>query len=171
MRDVYDSIREPSGSGSSNGTAVCGGVMIKDRQVVPRRWTITSGADGGGATAGAVVPLARWLELKASGGDVGDLGVSIENDENPAVLKPYLAELSVIALRFPTWRDGRAYSQARKLRYLWGFKGVILAHGDVLRDQILWMSRVGFDALHMRADQDPVASLRAFSLYTEFYQY
>lgn len=170
MRDIYDSIREASGSGSSHGTTMGGGVMIRDRQVVPRRWTISSG-EGDALPAGSVVPLARWLELKASGGEVSELGVSIENDENPAMLKSHLGELTVIALRFPTWRDGRAYSQARKLRYLWGFKGVILAHGDVLRDQILWMSRVGFDALHLRADQDPVASLRAFSLYTEFYQY
>jgi len=170
MRDVYDSIREASGSGASATTLGGGGVMIKDRQVVARRWHLTSGLDGAVAD-GAVVPLARWLELKAAGGDVSALGASLDNDENPNVLRPYLGELAVIALRFPAWRDGRAYSQARKLRYLWGFKGVILAHGDVLRDQILWMSRVGFDALHLRDDQDPVASLRAFSLYTEFYQY
>jgi len=169
MRDVYDSIREASGAGGGDTTVSGGGVMIKDRQVVPRRWTVVNGDDG--AQAGTVVPLAKWLELKASGSDVSEIGVSIENDENPNVLKPYLAELSLIALRFPAWKDGRAYSQARKLRYLWGFKGVILAHGDVCRDQILWMSRVGFDALHMRDDQDPVSSLRAFSLYTEFYQY
>jgi len=167
MRDIYDSIREPAGSG---GTSLAqGGVMIKDRQVMPRRWTFSDGSEG--AKAGMVVPLAKWLELKAAGVDVSEIGASLENDQSPALLKPHLDELSVVALRFPSWRDGRAYSQARKLRYLWGFRGVILAHGDVLRDQVLWMSRVGFDALHMRDDQDPVASLRAFSLYTSFYQY
>ncbi len=166
MRDVYDSIRDPSSAG---GTAVePQAVMIRDRAVVARRWAVTDGSD---AKADDVVPFAKWLELKASGVDVSAIGASLGSDENPAVLRPYLGELSVIALRFPTWKDGRAYSQARKLRYLWGFKGVLLAHGDVLRDQLLWMSRVGFDAFHMRDDQDPRASLRAFALYTSYYQY
>ena len=164
MRELYDSIREPSGSGGTRVRAE--GVMIKDRQVVPRRWSLSDEA-----RPGHIVAFAKWLELKASGAELAEVGVALANDENPAVLKPYLAELPVVALAFPSWRDGRAYSQARKLRYLWGFRGSILAHGDVLRDQILWMSRVGFDALHLREDQDPVASLRAFSLYTTFYQY
>lgn len=166
MRDVYDSIRDPSSAG---GTAVePQAVMIKDRAVVARRWTVTDGSE---PKADDIVPLVKWLELKASGVDVSAIGASIDSDANPAVLRPYLGELSVIALRFPAWKDGRAYSQARKLRYLWGFKGVLLAHGDVLRDQLLWMSRVGFDAFHMRDDQDVSASLRAFALYTSFYQY
>lgn len=169
MRELFDSIREPSGSGADSSAS---GVMIKDRQVMPRRWTVVpADAPEGAIAPGAIVPLAKWLELKASGADVAEIGASLGSDENPAVLRPYLADLPVIALGFPSWRDGRAYSQARKIRYFWGFRGVLLAHGDVLRDQILWMSRVGFDALHLRADQDPVASLRAFSLYSSFYQY
>ena len=100
-----------------------------------------------------------------------DVGVRLPNTLDVTPHGSELAQLPLIACEFPSFADGRAYSQARKLRYLWGFTGVILAHGDVCRDQILWMSRVGFDALHMREDQDPVASLRAFSLYTEFYQY
>jgi len=167
MPEYLDSIREPSGSGAS---ALAERVMIKDRQVVPRRWSVVSDA-AAPIGPGAIVPLARWLELKASGADVSEVGASIGSDEDPAVLRPHLEELAVIGLSFPTWKDGRAYSQARKLRHFWGYRGVLLAHGDVLRDQILWMSRVGFDALHLRADQDAHASLRAFSLYTAFYQY
>lgn len=167
MREYMDAIREPSGSGAGESA---GPVMIKDRQIAPRRWSVIADplAPVG---AGAIVPLTRWLELKASGTDVSEIGACIESHEDPAVLRPHLAELPIIALRFPTWKDGRAYSQARKLRHFWGYRGVLLAHGDVLRDQILWMSRVGFDALHLRDDQDVKASLRAFSLYTSFYQY
>lgn len=166
MAEVFDFLRESSGSG---GSAVAArGVMIKDRQVMPRRWTLT---DGKTPRPDTIVPWRRWLELEAAGVDVSQIGVSLANDERPSVLKPYLDRICAIALHFPAWKDGRAYTQARKLRYLWGYRGVILAHGDVLRDQLLWMSRVGFDAMHMREDQDPVASLQAFSLYTSFYQY
>jgi uncharacterized protein (DUF934 family) len=178
MRDVigansfsatyFEAIRDPSGAGAAQQPTAAS-VMIKDRQVAPRRWTLV---DGEGAVGpGAIVPLAKWQALEAAGADLGGVGIALDSDADAAVLKPYLAKVQVIALRFPSWKDGRAYSQARKLRHLWGYSGVLLAHGDVLRDQILWMSRVGFDALHLRDDQDPVASLRAFSLYTSFYQY
>lgn len=168
MHDVYDVVRESAGAGAARPRVSASGVMIEDRQVVARRWTLGDGAE---ATPGTIVPLSRWLELRAAGSDLSEVGVALENDVSPAVLKPYLSELPVIALAFPHWKDGRAYSQARKLRYLWGYRGTLLAHGDVLRDQILWMSRVGFDALHLREDQDPVAALSAFALYTAFYQY
>ena len=51
---------------------------------------------------------------------------------------------SVIELSFPSYKDGRAFSQARALREL-GYKGVLRATGDVLRDQFLFMVRCGFN--------------------------
>lgn len=173
MRDVlgagfFEAIREPTGAGATV-VPTAASVMIKDRKLAPRRWTVVDGE--GPLGAGAIIPLAKWQALEAAGVDVSELGIALDSDADAALVKPYLARVPVIALRFPSWKDGRAYSQARKLRHLWGYRGVLLAHGDVLRDQILWMSRVGFDALHLRDDQDPHGSLRAFSLYTSFYQY
>jgi uncharacterized protein (DUF934 family) len=159
MRELLDAIREPSGAGK-------GPVMILDKRIVARRYELTETA-----RPGAVIPYASWLDLGAKGEDLTLVGVSFPNDKDVAELVPHLASLPVIALSFPTYRDGRAYSQARKLSHLFGFRGTLLAVGDVLRDQLLYMSRVGFNAFHLRDDQDPVAALRAFSLFTSFYQY
>lgn len=164
MRDVMQQVIEASGAGARLGDATA--VMIHDKRVVPRRWRL-----GDEAGAGAILPHARWRELDGQGVDLSGVGVSIENHEDARVVRDLLERVPVIALAFPSWRDGRAYSQARKIRYLWGYRGVLLAHGEVLRDQLLWMSRCGVDAFHLREDQDPVASLAAFSLYSAFYQY
>ncbi len=65
----------------------------------------------------------------------GSLGVLWPNDRRVAELKPWLGHLALIALEFPKFRDGRAYSQARLLRENFGFRGTLRATGDVLRDQ------------------------------------
>ena len=74
---------------------------------------------------------------------------------------------AVIALEFPKFNDGRAYSQARLLRERYGYRGEIRAAGKVLRDQLLFMHRCGFDA-YETADQVTAEvverSLASFSL-------
>jgi uncharacterized protein (DUF934 family) len=94
------------------------------------------------------------------------LGVAWPNDKPESALEPYLPHLALIALEFPIYRDGRAFTQARRLRERYGFKGEIRATGDVLRDQFLFMLRTGFDAFEVKklADADAFAkSLHEFS--------
>ena len=78
-------------------------------------------------------------------------------------------QLALIAVRFPKFTDGRGYSIARLLRRL-GWKGELRAVGDVLRDQLFYMTRCGFDAFALRDDQDPQVALTAFSDFTVPYQ-
>lgn len=168
MRDVLDSIREP---GSANARAVTAAdVVLSDQGVEPRRWRVVSAPDAP-AEPGTIVPLARWLALAGEGADLAAVGVVVEPDSDIAPLRARLAAIPVIAIHYPRFGDGRGYSHARRLRHLWGYRGELLAHGDVLRDQLVWMWRVGIDRFHLRADQDPVASQRAFTLYSAFYQY
>ena len=57
-----------------------------------------------------------------------------------------------MALEFPKFRDGRAFSWARMLRTRFGFKGEVRAVGDFLFDQIAYQRRVGFDAWQVPDD-------------------
>ncbi len=143
--------------------------MILDRQVVPRQWSVRREPEA--PAPHTILPLAKWLEYQRSGSPLADVGVLVAASDDPALLRPHLATIPVIAIDFPRFQDGRGYSHARRLRHFWGYGGRLLAVGDVLRDQLVWMWRVGFDAFHLRADQDPAACLRAFTLYTAFYQY
>jgi uncharacterized protein (DUF934 family) len=73
------------------------------------------------------------------------VGVRIEPDQEVEALAYDLPRLSVVALDFPKYRDGRAYTNARLLRERYRFKGEVRAVGDVLREQAGFMVRCGFD--------------------------
>lgn len=74
------------------------------------------------------------------------VGVRLEAHEAAEALAYDLPRLSVVALDFPKFRDGRNYTNARLLRERYGFKGQLRAVGDVLREQAPIMVRCGFDA-------------------------
>jgi uncharacterized protein (DUF934 family) len=73
------------------------------------------------------------------------LGVRLKSDESPQALGEDLHRLSLVALEFPKFRDGRGFSWARLLRTRLHFAGDIRAVGDFLTDQIAYQQRVGFN--------------------------
>ncbi len=80
-----------------------------------------------------------------------------------------LSGFSVVILAFPGFKDGRAYSQARLLRERFGYTGEVRARGEILRDQIFFMARCGFDAFEFSgADADSAAA--ALKDFSHFYQ-
>jgi uncharacterized protein (DUF934 family) len=74
------------------------------------------------------------------------IGVRLTAADNPQALGDDVGHFALIALEFPRFRDGRAFSWARMLRTRLSFKGEIRAVGDFLYDQINYQHRVGFDA-------------------------
>jgi len=117
-----------------------------------------------------VLPAARLLA------DARDLvlrqaptGVIWPNDRKIAELAPYLDWIALVALAFPSFRDGRAYSQARLLRERHQFRGELRATGQVLRDQLLFLQRAGFDAFEVTKDADAAAFSEAVQRYSVFY--
>lgn len=100
----------------------------------------------------------------------GPVGVIWPNNRNVAELAPHLDGLAVIALVFPAFRDGRAYSQARILRERHGFRGELRATGEVLRDQFLFLVRAGFDAFEVKKQTDAAAFTAALARYSVVYQ-
>lgn len=140
-------------------------VLIRDGRISEDIWQLLpEGGEGDAAplpAAGRILlPLPRWLE-ESRNPQRAACGVWLQPHEDPELLVPDLPALPVIALRFPVFTDGRAYSQARLLRQRHGFRGELRAVGDVLRDQLSAMARCGFDAFLLRADQSPEAALAA----------
>ncbi len=74
------------------------------------------------------------------------VGVRLEPAEEVEALVYDLPRIAIVAVAFPKYRDGRAYTAARLLRERYGFKGEIRAVGEVLREQAGFMVRVGIDA-------------------------
>jgi uncharacterized protein (DUF934 family) len=122
------------------------------------------------AERAVLVPHARLLgepELLRRGPPTG---VIWPNDRKVAELAPHLPGLALVALVFPTFKDGRAYSQARILRERHGFGGELRATGQVLRDQFLFMLRAGFDAFEVGKEADAAAFVETTRRYSVFYQ-
>jgi uncharacterized protein (DUF934 family) len=118
-----------------------------------------------------IVPAARFLaDTGRFARRTAATGILWPNDRRIAELAPWLDRLALVALAFPSFRDGRAYSQARLLRERYGFRGELRATGDVLRDQFLFLIRAGFDSLEVKKDADAAAFAEAVGRYSVFYQ-
>jgi len=118
-----------------------------------------------------IVSVKRWLsEREPLGARNGPLGVRLTADQSPEALGADVHRFAVIELEFPKFKDGRGYSWARLLRQRLNYKGEIRAVGDVLRDQWLFMSRVGVDAFEVRPGVRLEDFRAALSEQTVFYQ-
>jgi uncharacterized protein (DUF934 family) len=121
---------------------------------------------------GAVlISAARLLEdAEALARRSGKTGVIWPNNRDVDDLVPYLDRLAAVALVFPSFRDGRAYSQARLLRERFFYRGELRATGQVLRDQFVFMLRAGFDAFEVKKQSDAEAFAQTAKRYSVFYQ-
>lgn len=147
--------------------------IIKHRAVMQDNWQLLEqGAAGALPFSGdVIVPLGLWTsERDALSFRLGRVGVWLNADADPATIAPDLARIDMIAVRFDSAADGRGYTLARLLRERHGYRGELRAVGEVLRDQIFYLSRCGFDAFALRADQDPEQALSALDDFSEAYQ-
>src|SRR6266513_3815488 len=123
------------------------------------------------ADGASLISAARCMgDPEALSRRAGRTGVIWPNNRDVDDIVPYLDRVAVIALIFPTFRDGRAYSQARLLRERHGFKGELRATGQVLRDQFVFMLRAGFDAFEVKKESDAEAFAATVKRYSVFYQ-
>ena len=128
-------------------------------------------ADGAELPQGCVlVSAARFLGDPEALLKRGKVGVIWPNSRDVDDLVPYLERLAAVALVFPTFRDGRAYSQARLLRERYHYRGELRATGQVLRDQFVFMLRAGFDAFEVKKQADAEAFAQTVQRYSVFYQ-
>jgi uncharacterized protein (DUF934 family) len=151
--------------------------LIKNGQVIEDTWQVVALPEEGEISSiplgNVLVPLAVWQTqknlLKASG---QALGLWLEAADDVSVIAADLPQFDVVAIFFPKFSDGRGYSNARLIRERYGFTGEIRAVGDVLHDQLYFMSRVGFDAFALRGHKNVDLALKgAFKTFTAPYQH
>lgn len=109
----------------------------------------------------------EWREISASDFAVG---VELAADEPIDEILPLLPRLDIVVLNFGKFADGRAFSQASLLRHRHGFGGIIRARGEVLRDQLAFMQRSGFDQFELADGEDLASALDAFGEISLSYQ-
>ncbi len=144
--------------------------LIKDRNVSDDRWTLVRDPAAEVPAGAVIVPLAVWQARRDELAARGDVGVWLSPAEDPASLADDLAALSLVAVDFPQFTDGRGYSTGRLLRERYRFAGELRAIGDVQRDQLAYLVQCGFDAFSLREGKDARAALAGFADFSDGYQ-
>jgi len=117
-----------------------------------------------------LLDLSQWHAARAAWPLDVPVGLKLANDQDVEDVAADLPRFALVALQFPKWTDGRAYSQARLLRSRWRFAGEVRATGEVLVDMLPLLARTGFDAVQLRADQSRDAAERALGFFRGHYQ-
>ncbi len=141
-----------------NGTIVDSAVRhLGDDEAIPPAGPVT-------------VSLARFAAERDVLVARGDVGLRVLSTQTAEDVSAWLPDVGRVALEFPAFADGRAYSTARLLREKYGYAGELRAIGDVLRDQMFYLQRCGFDAFEVRADKQADDLVRGFADFSVTYQ-
>ncbi|ONN64137.1 DUF934 domain-containing protein [Herbaspirillum sp. VT-16-41] len=150
--------------------------IIKNKTVVSDDWSVLRLAEGESAESvtipegRVIVPLKVWQAQGEALKSRPEIGVWLASDERAEELKGQLENFRVVAVDFPKFADGRGYSIAYNLRARLSYTGELRAIGDVLRDQLFYMQRVGFDAFAVRADKNIHDAVKGLTDFSEKYQ-
>lgn len=151
-------------------------MIIRNQSIVDNDWDVLRLNEGDTPEGVAVpsgkiiVPLKVWQAQRAQLQGRADIGVWLDSDERAEELAGELERFAVIAVNFPKFNDGRGYTIAYRLRVRLGYCGELRAIGDVLRDQLFYMRRVGFDTFEPRADRDIREALKGLNDFSVRYQ-
>ncbi len=145
--------------------------LVKDGRVTEDEWKAVGDDDARPDGCSIIVTLDRWQNEREELRKCNQpLGIRLRSDQSPNLIEEDLGHFGLIALEFPVYKDGRAYSYARRLRDEMGYEGEIRAVGNVLRDQFLFMLRCGFDSFEVQKEKDVAAWKDALAEMSVFYQ-
>jgi uncharacterized protein (DUF934 family) len=146
-------------------------LLVEDGSLSVDDWRHLGDDEPVPASGPITVSFARWQADQAVLHARADkLGLRLPNTIAPQEIADDVDRFALIVLNFPKFTDGRAYSQARLLRTRFHYAGELRAEGEVLRDQLLFMKRCGFNSFVVgeRAIKENWA--KAFGEFDVFYQ-
>jgi uncharacterized protein (DUF934 family) len=147
--------------------------VIKDKAVIDDDWSLIRDIEDSSSIpeGDVILPLTFWQAnrdqlLKTKKIHAIWIDGSIETES----LLDDIEFFSLIALDFPTFKDGRSYSHARLLRERYNFQGELRAVGDILQDQLFFMERCGINSFQVRDDKNIEQALNGFKIFSDGYQ-
>ena len=140
---------------------------ILDNAVVANTWQVLADDFTGDLPQGNLLLPLSYVEANPELEPADNIGVWLASDTELESVAEKLVAFPVIAIQFPTFMDGRGFSLGRLLRSRYAFKGELRAIGNVIRDQLFFLRRCGFNGFDLREGTDlesALASLRDFSV-------
>ena len=128
-------------------------------------WLLLPDSEIAGPAPHRLLTLVQWLAVRDAWPASVPVGVLLPNTADVEDIAADLPRFAMVALEFPKWVDGRAYSQARLLRSRYRFAGEVRATGEVLVDMMLPLQRTGFDAVVLREGERRSSAERALTFF------
>lgn len=147
--------------------------VIKDNEVVEDEWqrVEVEGENAELPDGDIIVPYTYWKNNRDQLLDrKQDFGVCVKGDDIIEEVADDIEHFKLIALDFPEFKDGRSYSHARILRDRYGYQGELRAVGDILRDQLFFLRRCGFNSYQVREDKNIEDAVKGFADFSVTYQ-
>jgi uncharacterized protein (DUF934 family) len=128
-------------------------LLLKDGDIVADAWTSPDDAAGADVEGPVIVSLDRWRRDRSAWVSRNSpVGVRLKSSQLAGEIAADLGHIALVALEFPKFRDGRAFSTARTLREQYGYAGEIRAFGQSLPDQYQFLLRTGFTTVELPDD-------------------
>ncbi len=151
--------------------------LVKDGAIVDNDWTLMAKPEGDAAEASVpegkvIVPLKVWRAQRDSLSERSDIGVWLDTDETADELGDEAKRFPLVAVHFPAFADGRAFSTARLLRERFDFTGELRAVGYFLAEQACYLRRCGVNAMDFGPEREHhlEPAIEALKDFTEYYQ-
>jgi uncharacterized protein (DUF934 family) len=121
-------------------------------------------------TGTAFLHISQFLTKAKALTDIPEIGVWLDADDDAMELKQFHKKLKILAINFPTFMDGRGFSQARILKSVIGFQGELIAVGSFMQDQLFYLKRCGFDGFLVPDDASIESMCASLHDFTNTYQ-
>jgi len=128
------------------------------------------------ASGQIIVPLTVFIARKAELQERltgNQIGVWVDTHEVLEDLINNVSDLNslpIIAIHVERFADGRIFSLGTLLRTRYGFKNELRAFGDVLRDQLYFLKRSGYNSYIIRTDRSAEQAIASLNDFTQPYQ-
>ena len=145
--------------------------VLKDNRLINDSWTLLTEDSESLPSGDILLSYSQWQTFSDQlDSHDGSVGVIIEgNADIEDIIEPLL-KLPLIAINFPKFVDGRAFSSARLIRERYEYTGEIRAVGGFIRDQLYYLSRCGFNAFKFDDSVDLTESAKSLQDFSEAYQ-
>ena len=128
-------------------------------------WLLLPDSEIAGPAPHRLLTLVQWQAVRDAWCADTPVGVLLPNTADVEDLAADLPRIALVALEFPKWVDGRAYSQAHVLRARLRYAGEVRATGEVVVDMLPLLQRSGFDAVVLREGERQSSAERALGFF------